>query len=210
MEEQNPTQAFHPTASTGKRTFSVIITFSIRDKNFLWTCQRSSDCWSLICSTKMEQISLLSAVPKAEKLGFSLHSSYNQNVKSWGSSPYSSSPQWGRQLELKTNSSTNKAEQRPSLNTKFSSPYPYWSEREEMVFRNMMETRKHPHLLFSSLWATSSSFYKVTSKPPLTCVHHQRTSRSQSPFQSWQSCSFTIGKLNTWSQLKNTGLVMHF
>lgn len=42
------------------------MTFSIRD-NFLWTCQSSTGCWSLIYSTIMEQISLLSASPKAEK-----------------------------------------------------------------------------------------------------------------------------------------------
>lgn len=36
MEEQNPTQKFLPTASTEKGTF---MTFSIRDNNFLWTCQ---------------------------------------------------------------------------------------------------------------------------------------------------------------------------
>lgn len=94
-KEQNPTQKFHPTASTGKGIFSVTMTFSIRDKNFLWTCQSSTDCWSLV-----EQISLLSAGPKAEKLSFSLYSSSNQNIKSRGSSPYSSSAQRGRQLEL--------------------------------------------------------------------------------------------------------------
>lgn len=101
MEEQNPTQKFHAIAYTEKGMFSVIMTFPIRDNKFLWTCQSSTDCWSLMCTTKMEQISLLSASPKAEKLSFSSYSSSNQNIKSWGSSPCSSPVHLGRQLELR-------------------------------------------------------------------------------------------------------------
>lgn len=94
-KEQNPTQKFHPTASTGKGIFSVTMTFSIRDKNFLWTCQSSTDCWSLV-----EQISLLSAGPKAEKLSFSLYSSSNQNINLEAAPPTAPQPSGADSLNL--------------------------------------------------------------------------------------------------------------
>lgn len=106
-----------------KGTSSVIMTFSIRD-NFLWTCQSSTDCWSLISSTKMEHISLLSASPKAEKLSFSLYSSSNQNSKSWGRQ-LPSAPQPSGADRVNLDKCTNKAEHRPNLHTKLSSPPPY-------------------------------------------------------------------------------------
>ena len=55
MEEQNPEQKFQSTVSTAKVTSSVIMAFSTRENNFLWTCHNSTDSWFLICSTKMEQ-----------------------------------------------------------------------------------------------------------------------------------------------------------
>lgn len=192
-----------------KGTFSVIMTFSIRE-NFLCTCQSSTYCWSLISSTKMEHISLLSASPKAEKLSFSLYSSSNQNSKSWGSSPCSSPAQQGRQLELRQMLSLTKQSRDLIYTPSFLALIPTevrekrWSSLETWWGQEI----HHPYLLFSSLWATSWFFYKHTSRPPLMCASPKNIQISVT-FQSWQSCSATIDNLNSWSQLRNTDPVLH-
>lgn len=173
MEDQNPTKKFQPTVSTAKVTFSVITAFSIRNNNFLWTCHSSTDCCSLICSTKTEQNFPFTCQSQGGEAKFQLAFKLQLECQVLRQFPLRLPSLAGQTASTLTNSSTNEAEQRPNLATRLSSPYPYWQQREKRMALpwNMVGTGKlfHlPHLLLSSLRATWSSFYKHRSKPPNT------------------------------------------
>lgn len=130
----------------------------------------------------MEQISLLSAGPKAEKQSFSLHSSSNQNIKSWGTSPYSSPAQKGRQLELKQILALTKRSRDPVYTPSFlplipnevrekrwSSSETWWGQENSTILTSYFHPCEQPHHISTNIHQNLHSH-----------VHHQRTSSSQS------------------------------